>query len=83
MSDVQFEGENSFVRSPLVARKKTPAQRLVAWGFAKDEKQANYILAGAAALVLLVSVFIFFTGGTSSINKNPELVPAIAVPTDL
>ena len=81
MSDVQFEGEKYFSNQPSRAQKQQFSTKLVSWGIAKNEQQANYILAGAAVAVLLIAVFIFFRGGTTSLNQNPELVPEIAVPT--
>lgn len=81
MSDVQFEGEKYFSKQPSRVQKQPFSAKLVSWGIAKNEQQANYILAGAAIAVLLIAVFVFFKGGTTSLNKNPALVPEIAVPT--
>ncbi len=81
MSDVQFEGEKYFSGQPSRVQKQQFSTKLVSWGIAKNEQQANYILAGAAAAVFLIAAFIFFRGGTTSLNQNPELVPEIAVPT--
>lgn len=41
------------------------ANRLVDWGIAKDEHQANYILLGIAICCFLISIFIFSTGSSS------------------
>ena len=81
MSDVQFEGEKYFSSQPSRVQKQQFSTKLVSWGIAKNEQQANYILVGAAVAVLLIAAFIFFRGGATSLNQNPELVPEIAVPT--
>jgi len=51
---------------------QTPTPKIVEWvikysgGYIKDEKQASYVLIGFVALVIVVSLFLFFGG----LNKN-------------
>ncbi|MBU1292520.1 hypothetical protein KJ819_00445 [Patescibacteria group bacterium] len=80
MKEVQFDGEQYRTPRYQAPKKKGFAEMLIAWGIVKNEQQAGYVLAGGAATVLILSLFIFLSGGTSTLNKNPSLVPEIAVP---
>ncbi|MDA1335195.1 MAG: hypothetical protein O2794_04290 [bacterium] len=63
----QFQRPQSF---------QTPTPKIVQWvikysgGLVKDEKQANYVLIGFVAVAIIISLFLFFGGGSSSYNEK-------------
>lgn len=65
-SRMKFEGEK-FQR--LRQSFQTPTPKIVHWvikysgGLIKDEQQANYVLIGFVMLAIIISLFLFFSGG--------------------
>ena len=61
---------------------QTPTPKTVQWvmkysgGYIKDEKQANYVLIGLVTLVIIISLFLIFSGREIDIPRealeNPE-----------
>lgn len=64
-------------------RYESETPRMTRWvikyssGLIKNEKQANYVLLGFAALVIIISLFLFFGGGgTAGSPKDIKILPA-------
>ena len=78
---IVFEGEE-FKQS--VRSFQTPTPKIVEWvikysgGYVRDEKQANYFLIGFVAVAIIISLFLFFGGG-SSYNKKIPFKPAVGM----
>ena len=52
-------------------------------GLVKNEKQANYVLIGFAALAIIISLFLFFGGGSGKSGKNEEkFLPPPEIPSE-
>ncbi len=51
---------------------QTPTPKIVQWvitysgGAIKDERQANYVLLGFVVLAIIISLFLFFGGGSET-----------------
>ncbi|MDO8676646.1 MAG: hypothetical protein Q7K16_03285 [Candidatus Azambacteria bacterium] len=77
---IVFEGEQ-FQRTTRSFETPTPKiVRLVikySGGLIKDENQANYVLIGFVVLAIVVSLFLFFGGGSSNDTdlKQQKLYP--------
>ena len=77
-SRIKFEGEE-FQRPRQSFQ--TPTQKIVelvikySGGAIKDEKQANYVLIGFVVIAIIISLFLFFGGGSSSYNE--KIIPPI------
>ena len=58
---------DEFGRPPQEVRGVDIAGKLVTWGFVSTKEQAQYVLAGVAAVVLIIAYLIYhsFTGGSS------------------
>ncbi len=75
---IVFEGEE-FQRTRQSFQAPTP--KIVEWvikysgGAIKDEKQASYVLIGFVAVAIVVSLFLFFGGGSSSYNE--KIIPSM------
>lgn len=72
---ITFEGEE-IQRPSALSQTQTP--RIVRWvmqnsgGFIKDEKQAQYVLAGFVAIaIILVSILVFNGDGTNAKFEAP------------
>jgi hypothetical protein len=74
MSDLQFDGSaNEFGAPPSQSIGTDITGKIVAWGLASNREQAQYVLVGVVA-VLLVLAFILYkmvSGGSSA----PPLLP--------
>src|SRR3989338_3274200 len=79
-SRIKFEGEE-FQRPRQSFQTPTPkiVELVIKYsgGAIKDEKQANYVLIGFVVIAIIVSLFLFFGGGSS--NKKIPFVPAVGV----
>ncbi len=78
---IVFEGEQ-FQRTTRSFETPTPKiVRLVikySGGLIKDENQANYVLIGFVVLAIIISLFLFFGGGSDTsktLQKNFENKP--------
>ena len=78
---IVFEGEE-FQRPSQSFQ--TPTPKIVQWvikysgGTVKDERQANYVLIGFVMLAIVISLFLFFSGGGSAGNpKDVKILPAV------
>lgn len=72
MSSVQFEEDNSYNQNSFSSSNQGPkglTKLVIKFGFAKDEKQAQYVLLGVAVLMIAVSLFLVFGGGR--LNATP------------
>lgn len=82
-SRIKFEGEE-FQRPRSF---ETPTPKIVQWiikysgGAVKDEQQANYVLIGFVVLAIIVSLFLFFGGGSG--GKGSRLPPSLPTPISL
>ncbi len=71
-SRIKFEGAE-FQRPRSF---QTPTPKIVQWvikysgGAVKDERQANYVLIGFVVVAIVVSLFLFFSGGSFSKTAN-------------
>lgn len=75
MTDFQFNDGSSNIRRSVRPRRKTFADRLIAWGIVKDEAQANLVLI-AFIVVAFIAIII--------ININTFSSPAPApIPDEL
>ncbi len=79
---IVFEGEEP----QYPARSfQTPTPKIVGWvikysgGLVKDEKQANYVLIGFVAVVIIISLFMLFSGGS---NSKPPVPSITGVPIE-
>lgn len=72
MADVEFKNQWRAVK--YYQESSTP--KVVKWviklsgGLIKDEKQASYVLMGFVVVAIIVSLFLFFGGGTAG---KPDL----------
>jgi len=72
-SRIKFEGEE-FQRPRSF---QTPTPKIVQWiikysgGYIKDENQANYVLIGFVVLAIVISLLLFFGGG----SQQGHIVP--------
>ncbi len=63
---VVFEGEESFASRSTPGK---PTPKIIAWvvrnsgGYIKDGRQAAYVLVGFVVLSLIISLFLFTSGG--------------------
>ncbi|MSU45517.1 MAG: hypothetical protein EXS47_02740 [Candidatus Zambryskibacteria bacterium] len=71
-SRIKFEGEE--FQRPRSFQTPTPkiVQLVIKYsgGYVKDEKQASYVLIGFVAVAIVVSIFLFFSTGTSGDLKK-------------
>ena len=71
---IVFEGEE--FRRPSQSF-QTPTPKIVEWvikysgGAIKDEKQANYVLIGFVALVIIISLFLIFSNSGGGAKPLP------------
>ncbi len=76
---IVFEGEQ--FQQPRQSF-QTPTPKIVEWvikysgGYVKDEKQASYVLIGFVVLAIVVSLFMLFSGGSSSKPAVPSITGA-------
>ena len=76
---IVFEGEE-FQRPSQSFQ--TPTPKIVQWvikysgGTVKDERQANYVLIGFVALAIIITLFMLFSGGSSSKPAVPSITGA-------
>lgn len=43
-------------------------------GFIKDEKQANYVLLGFVVVAIVISLFLIFSGGSTKLPSEREIL---------
>jgi len=73
---MEFESDEQYTHPPLPETSK-----VIQWmmrysgGYIRDEKQANYVILGFSVLVIIISLFLIFSGGTNipkEALENPE-----------
>ena len=72
MNDIQFQTDDADEFAPRASAARSPSfsDRLIAWGIAKNQQQALYILIGFAIAVLILAYFIY-----SSLTASPAPPP--------
>jgi len=76
MADILFDKDKEVIRQPLAAASPTLVQLAVRWGFAKDEKSAEYVLlavVGTALLIMGGVLFSLFGKGSNEYLTPDEL----------
>ena len=62
MSDIQWNPEDKEFSAPIV-RTVVKSPKMVRWimktGLVKDETHANYVLAGMAVIIFIITIIIF------------------------
>jgi len=74
MSKIEFEEDKNMLYSRFEASSKVPKiiEFVVKTGIAKDANQANMVLLGIVVLIVLVSLFLFWSGGKSEPSLSPD-----------
>ncbi len=80
MPDLQFEGEQEY--APQYHQPETPV--LVRWilatGFVRNARQAQYVLLAAAVLAGLLALFFFVSAAAGGIGPSGKTPPPPGVP---
>lgn len=65
--------DDEFGRPPQQSLGADITGKLIAWGFVSSRQEAQYVLAGIAALALIAAYFIYrmFVGGGSGVPTTP------------
>ncbi len=71
MADVQFEEEQQYRQGYQAEHKPLLIRLVLATGIVSTDKQAEYVLLGVAAALLLIAIFVAFSGGQSTPSENP------------
>ena len=69
--DMKFDEETKYTQNPMGPQPSGMAAKLIKIGFAKNEKQANYILFG----LIGVSAVIFFISMSSGTTVDNDYDP--------
>jgi hypothetical protein len=75
MSEMQFDTEqqNEFGRPPELEKGSDWTGKLIAWGFASNRQQAEYVMIAVGIVLLVVAYFLYRgIGGGSDV---PPLLP--------
>lgn len=73
MADVSFDEEPVAVPQPLSAQAPALVRLVMRWGFAKDEKSAQYVLLGVVGIsfIIMIIALASLSGG----GKNKQYTP--------
>jgi hypothetical protein len=69
MAEMQFE-ENEFERPDLSQEPPRFANFLINKGIVQNEDQASYVSVGIVVVLIIISLFIFFSGGSGEPKKG-------------
>jgi hypothetical protein len=75
MSDIRFDGEESYAPRPLRPRAKGLAGLVVRWGLAKNERSAQLVLLAAALIAFLIALALFMGSAFSGAATLPPPAP--------
>ena len=72
-NDLQFDEDHNLLYARVESSSKTPklVQFVVNTGIAKDEKTAMYVLVGVAVLIIIVTILLFATSGSTNVPLTP------------
>lgn len=73
MANVSFD-EEPVVAMPSLTQSPALVRLVVRWGFAKDEKSAEYVLLAVAGVAFLIMVFALasLSGGSKNKQYTPD-----------
>ncbi len=73
MADVSFD-EEPIASAPSLTQSPALVRLVIRWGFAKDEKNAEYVLLAVAGIAFLIMVFALASlfGGSKNKQYTPD-----------
>lgn len=71
MTDLQFNEEQEFTRLSMAPQPPFLIRLALKTGVVQTERGARYLLLAIAGALLLISLFILFSGDGSAPSKNP------------
>jgi hypothetical protein len=72
LSNALENPEDSFAENQINSDRSKIIQWIINYsGFVKDRKQANYLLIGFSAIIIIIALFLFF-GWSNNKIKNPN-----------
>ncbi len=74
MSEMQFQDQtDEFGRPPVASGGFDLSGLLIKWGIASTRQQAEYVLIGVAAVVIIIAIFVYVSGsGASDVPTTPN-----------
>jgi len=69
---VEFDDQ---IQSRVIPKARGLSARVISWGLAKNEKEAQIVLLGIAIVAALIAVFFMFSNGSSSGDANFVVSP--------
>jgi len=72
MEGIQFNDNEEVFKQSAPAESQGIVALVQKWGWAKDKRQANYILLGIAAIAIMATAFLLFGGSSkTSVSQLP------------